>query len=117
MKDPGRALGAPADIAADKTLRQFICLEVQRVLGNVLNRELNLSVFFDGIHINPCSRHGIFADIYVQVLKHAPDAAAVRTDQKRFRLENTDQVEIAAFEPLRKFSGSPAVPVHSGSGS
>ena len=38
----------PADIAADKTLRQFICLEVQRVLGNVLNRELNLSVFFDG---------------------------------------------------------------------
>ena len=74
------------------------------MLGNVLDRELNLSVFFDGIHINPRSRHGIFADIYVQVLKHAPDAAAVRTDQKRFRLENTDQVEIAAFEPLRKFS-------------
>ena len=43
------------------------------------------------------------------VIKSTDEIAAVghrvlHAGEKRFRLENTDQVEIAAFEPLRKFS-------------
>ena len=72
--------------------------------AHIFDGKLYLPIFPDRIHINSCPRHRILADIYVQVFQHTPDAAAVRTDQKRLRLKNTDQIKITAFKPLGKLS-------------
>ena len=65
-------------VAPDEPLHQLLGGDVQRVPGNVLDRQDHLSIPRPQVHVHPGPRHSVLADVAEQIVQHPPQQTPVR---------------------------------------